>query len=116
MPSNTLSVSMRPRTLSGLYGQASTVAAIRQHIKTRPPRTWLFYGEPGSGKTTAARIMAVIIPVVHGPRVCGAEYVVIFQKVGVSAVKISMPNTALPTMILQLILWDFQYGTIATGV
>ena len=61
----TLSVSMRPRTLSGLYGQASTVAAIRQHMKTRPPRTWLFYGEPGSGKTTAARIMAVSYQCVH---------------------------------------------------
>ena len=56
---------MRPRTLSSLYGQASTVAAIRKHMESRPPRTWLFYGEPGAGKTSIARIMAVAFNCTH---------------------------------------------------
>lgn len=56
---------MRPRTLSGLYGQTAIVSAIRQHMAKRPPRTWLFYGESGSGKTTLARIIALAFQCSH---------------------------------------------------
>jgi len=54
-----LSRSLRPRTLSGLFGQEAMVIAIRKHMEKRPPQTWLFQGLPGCGKTTVARIMAV---------------------------------------------------------
>jgi DNA polymerase III subunit gamma/tau len=54
-----LSLSTRPRSLSGLYGQAATVAAIRKHQATRPPQTWMFTGPSGTGKTTLAWIMAI---------------------------------------------------------
>jgi DNA polymerase III subunit gamma/tau len=60
-----LSVSMRPRTLSGIYGQDSIIAAIRKHVATRPPQTWMFHGAPGCGKTTIARIMATSYQCTH---------------------------------------------------
>lgn len=60
-----LSVSLRPRSLSALYGQDSTVKAIRGHVKTRPPAAWLFTGPSGSGKTTIARILAVSFQCAH---------------------------------------------------
>lgn len=54
-----LSLSLRPRTLSGLFGQEELVKSIRNLQKTRQPRAWLFHGSSGTGKTTTARIMAV---------------------------------------------------------
>lgn len=55
-----LSLSARPRTLDGLIGQADTVANIRGHMGTdRIVSSWLFYGPRGTGKTSAARIMAL---------------------------------------------------------
>src|SRR5262252_8343139 len=63
--SDILSVSTRPTTLSGLYGQSKLAAAIRNHMVKRPPRTWLFSGEAGSGKTTLARILAVSYNCIH---------------------------------------------------
>jgi DNA polymerase III delta prime subunit len=54
-----LSLELRPRTLSGLVGQEKMVAGIRKQMNTRPPRTWLFHGSPGTGKTTTMEIMAV---------------------------------------------------------
>jgi hypothetical protein len=60
-----LSLSLRPRTLSGLYGQEDVVKSIRQHIATRPPNVWLLHGPSGTGKTTAARIMAVAYQCSH---------------------------------------------------
>lgn len=60
-----LSLSMRPRMLSGLYGQESIIVAIRKHMTTRPPQTWMFHGAPGCGKTTIARIMAVSYQCTH---------------------------------------------------
>ena len=49
-----LSLSTRPRRLSDLAGQDSIVKAIRNHMAKRAPRTWLFSGDPGTGKTTLA--------------------------------------------------------------
>jgi len=54
-----LSLALRPRTLSGLYGQESMVKAIRNQMAKRPPQAWLFHGPSGSGKTTTAGIIAV---------------------------------------------------------
>jgi len=54
-----LSLSLRPRTLSGLFGQDALVKSIRHHQSTRPPQAWLLTGATGTGKTTVARILAV---------------------------------------------------------
>ena len=60
-----LSLSLRPRTLSGMYGQETTVKSIRNHMEKRPPQTWLLSGEPGTGKTTLANIMSVAFNCAH---------------------------------------------------
>lgn len=57
--SKILSLSMRPRTLSGLFGQEKLAAAVRAHMAKRPPQAWMFHGASGTGKTTIARILAV---------------------------------------------------------
>lgn len=63
--SEILSLSLRPRALSSLYGQEALVASIRRHVAKRPPRAWLFYGGTGCGKTTIARILAVAYQCSH---------------------------------------------------
>ena len=60
-----LSLSLRPRTLSGLFGQEALVKSIRHHQATRPPQAWLFTGATGTGKTTVARIMSVAYQCPH---------------------------------------------------
>ena len=57
--SRILSLSMRPRTLSGLFGQEEMVRSIRAMMAKRQPATFMFAGGSGLGKTTAARIIAV---------------------------------------------------------
>lgn len=54
-----LSVAMRPRKLSSMFGMDAAVATLRKQMTTRAPRTLLLSGAPGTGKTTLARIVAV---------------------------------------------------------
>lgn len=60
-----LSLSLRPRSLSGLFGHSEMVKAIRKQMATRPPQTWMFVGPSGTGKTTTARIMSVAYQCPH---------------------------------------------------
>jgi len=54
-----LSLALRPTKLSRMIGQEAVVASIRNRMAKRPPQSWMFIGDPGCGKTTIARIMAV---------------------------------------------------------
>ena len=65
MSDTVLSLSQRPHRLSDLVGQDTTVKAIRNQMAKRPPRTWLFSGEPGTGKTTIAQILSVAFQCEH---------------------------------------------------
>jgi DNA polymerase-3 subunit gamma/tau len=60
-----LSLSLRPHTLSGLFGQEALVKSIRHHQATRPPQAWLFTGATGTGKTTISRILSVAYQCPH---------------------------------------------------
>jgi len=60
-----LSVSQRPTILDDLVGQESTIKAIRSHMAKRPPRTWLFTGIPGTGKTSLAEIISISLQCTH---------------------------------------------------
>jgi putative ATPase len=56
-----LAVRMRPRSLDELVGQESLLAegsALRAAVEGGEPHSTIFYGPPGSGKTTLARIIA----------------------------------------------------------
>jgi len=48
----------RPRTLAGLWGQPKVVTALRQFAKAPCSTAFLFEGETGTGKTTAALALA----------------------------------------------------------
>ncbi len=53
-----LSEKMRPKNLAGVSGQKEAVQMIEQIIRCGRPLSLLFFGPPGSGKTTLARIYA----------------------------------------------------------
>jgi putative ATPase len=57
-----LAVRLRPRTLDEFVGQKHVLgqgSALRRAIEADRVRSAIFYGPPGSGKTTLARIVAV---------------------------------------------------------
>src|SRR3954463_7537429 len=60
-PDAPLAVRMRPRDLDELAGQTHLLepgSALRTAVESGEPHSAIFYGPPGSGKTTVARIIA----------------------------------------------------------
>lgn len=48
----------RPFSFENMVGNKGTIAALKGAIKERNIQVYLFFGPPGSGKTTAARILS----------------------------------------------------------
>ena len=54
-----LAVKYRPKTLDEIIGQKTIIKAIKKILERKSlPKTWLFTGPSGVGKTTTARILA----------------------------------------------------------
>ena len=48
-----------------MFGQSGIAQQIRAEMAVRQPRSWLLSGNPGNGKTTLARVMAVSFNCAH---------------------------------------------------
>lgn len=71
----TLSITLRPKTLDQVIGNASVVAAIRMQLDSnRLPIAWLFAGPPGTGKTSLAEIVASMLGAEERIEINGASF------------------------------------------
>jgi DNA polymerase III subunit gamma/tau len=62
---NQSAISLRPKRFSELVGQDKIVRKLRNLVKDRMPKAFLFYGPKGGGKTTTARILAISLQCNH---------------------------------------------------
>lgn len=66
MSNTVLALSMRPKSLDDLIGAEKIVERIRRRMSShRIPRSWMFCGGTGSGKTTIMRIIARSLQCTH---------------------------------------------------
>ena len=70
---DTLPISLRPKSLDEMIGAEKMVERIRHRIESnRIPKAWMFIGQTGGGKTTAARIIARALQCTHN-KIFGAN-------------------------------------------
>lgn len=61
----TLANALRPKSLSRLIGQDSIIRSIEKQFASRAPRAIILSGQPGSGKTTIARVLSIGVQCRH---------------------------------------------------